>query len=366
MSVEANPPIADPIIDLTKYLMASLIKDAYFQYSKELQALVRQDMGVGVMVQVIPVPEEQQERTIAIMDDFIQNTKDQTITHIAYNFIFILPAPDPEYTLRLAELQHQMDEGGLLADVVTVDAETRTAQTVDGRQIADRKLRKAMTQALAKDQDAAGLQEEVLQRRRALRPDIQHVGPNPIVMILLTNILIFVADLFLKAQTGTAWFQVWGIQDNALIRDGEVWRLITSMFLHADFAHLAGNMLFLYYIGRILHRYYTHGQLWLLYFVAGLVGNLAGFIFTDYLSLGASGAIMGLGGVLVYRMFFGEHAKAFRYAGNFISVALMIVYNLVYGLVVPGIDNYGHFGGFFAGLAMAALLAWHDCRRTRI
>lgn len=72
-------------------------------------------------------------------------------------------------------------------------------------------------------------------------------------------------------------------------------------------------------------------------------------------SLGASGAIMGLGGVLIYRMFFGKSARAFRYAGSYFIIAFMVIYNLFYGLFAENVNNYAHFSGFLTGFFLAML-----------
>ena len=72
-------------------------------------------------------------------------------------------------------------------------------------------------------------------------------------------------------------------------------------------------------------------------------------------TLGASGAIMGLGGVLIYRMFFGKSARAFRYAGSYFILAFMVGYNLIYGLFAENINNFGHYGGFITGFLLAML-----------
>ena len=114
-------------------------------------------------------------------------------------------------------------------------------------------------------------------------------------------------------------------------------------------------MLFLFYLGSITVRYYNNAEFFAVYFISGLCGNILSLFLTDYRSLGASGAIMGLGGLVIYRMFFGKNAKLFRKSGNYLIFAVMIVFNLFYGVVVAeaNIDNYGHFGGFIGGFLVA-------------
>ena len=188
---------------------------------------------------------------------------------------------------------------------------------------------------------------------------------NPMTLLILINITIFIVGLIMEIRDGEDLFKTFGIQDNALIMQGEWWRLFTSMFLHADFAHIFGNMLFLFYLGSITVRYYSDIEFYAVYFLSGLCGNLLSLFFTDYRSLGASGAIMGLGGLVIYRMFFGKNAKLFRKSGNYLIFAFMIVFNLLYGVfaVEENIDNYGHFGGFLGGFLVALLIT--HIRRLR-
>lgn len=368
MSVEVNSGAQVPETEFAKYVTASLVKDAYFQFSEKATALVRRDFGATSVAYIM----EMRDITEDILQKILGQFVDQGAQHphkqaISYTFLFISSCWEEkqECARILVATQEEMDRAGVLADLVLVDCSACAYHTGDGRSISDRKLRKVLDAVLCTWKLPAESRKEaqqetmqaVRQRRRDMAPQIERKGPNPIWMLLIANVLIFIGGWILKWRTGTDWFIEWGIQDNNLILQGEVWRLLTSMFLHADLAHLGGNMLFLYLLGKTLRLYYSYGQLWLIYLGAGLVGNVAGFFFTNYLSLGASGAIMGLGGALVFRMFWGKHAVAFRHAGNFVSLATMILYNLLYGIFTPGIDNYGHFGGFIGGMLLAAIVA---------
>lgn len=375
MSVEVNPQEQFPETEFAKYLSASLVKDAYFRVVPELKALVRTDFAALSWVYNFTLTTASDEDAERSMAGFVEHAASNPNKHaLSYTFLFVSSDWQSRQALAaiLEEKQKAFDQSGALADIVMVDCTACTYQTFTGHKVEDKKVRKVLEQTLQRWADGTKSHEETLEetkqalehRHRMLRPKIERKGPNPVFMLIFTNILLFIGGLILESRTGTDWFVRWGIQDNALILDGEIWRLVTSMFLHADFAHLSGNMLFLYILGRALYPYYSNGALWSMYFVSGLIGNLAGLFFTNYLSLGASGAIMGLGGVLVFRMIWGREAKAFRHGGNFISLATMIVYNLVYGLLTPGIDNYGHFGGFIGGVLMALLVQWWRNRKN--
>lgn len=269
------------------------------------------------------------------------------------------------YLSALHPLVRECRQKGLVADFVLAEPELRTASPVGGRRITDRKLAAAlreMTAAGGKPDYGERLKEK---KRTAAAHRIQaervyEVRPvNPIAFLILINAVLYFFDLYFAVRYGYKPLQTMGIQDNALIRQGEVWRLFTPMFLHADFAHLAGNMLSLVYLGSIALQFYTVREFFAIYLFSGFVGNLLSFFLTDYLSLGASGAIMGLGGMLIYRMFFGKYAKSFRLAGNYAVFAVMVIFNLFYGVfaVNSNINNFGHFGGFAGGFLMAAVIA---------
>lgn len=109
----------------------------------------------------------------------------------------------------------------------------------------------------------------------------------------------------------------------------------------------------LYVIGRQVESYMGRFKYILIYFFSGIMGNLISMICSTNASIGASGAIFGLLGTLLY---FGYHYRV--YLGNvlFNQILPLIVYNLVLGFMVPGIDNFAHIGGLIGGFFMASSL----------
>lgn len=100
-----------------------------------------------------------------------------------------------------------------------------------------------------------------------------------------------------------------GAKYNPAILDGEWWRFFTPMFLHIGFLHLFMNGLSLYYLGTAVESIFGRLRFLIIYLFSGFFGTLASFIFSSHLSAGASGAIFGLFGALLY---FGiEHKHTF-------------------------------------------------------
>lgn len=148
----------------------------------------------------------------------------------------------------------------------------------------------------------------------------------------------------------------YGLKVNDFILTGQYWRLITPVLLHGSLLHVGFNMYALYALGPELERHLGHWQFFLLYLSTGFAGTVASFLLTDAPSLGASTAIFGLlaaQGVFIYRnqRVFGPRARLVL--RNLINIALI---NFFIGLS-PGIDNWGHFGGFVGGVLFTWLAA---------
>jgi len=173
-----------------------------------------------------------------------------------------------------------------------------------------------------------------------------------ITYILLTSTILIYFLQFLSKQ----FFQIdvlaiYGMKINELINEGQIWRLITSMFLHANTMHIGFNMYALYSFGRSLERFYGHSRFLFLYLLSGFAGNIVSYYFTDNPSLGASTAIFGLvaaEGVFIHinKKFFPNAQKALQ------QLIMIVIINFILGLS-PQIDNWGHLGGFVGGLAFA-------------
>ncbi|MBA2713549.1 MAG: rhomboid family intramembrane serine protease [Rubrobacteraceae bacterium] len=143
----------------------------------------------------------------------------------------------------------------------------------------------------------------------------------------------------------------------ASVASGEVWLLLSSMFLHAGFIHLALNMLSLYFLGSFVEVAFGRVRFLALYLTSGLAGGIAYLYFGDFHGsvVGASGAIFGLlGGVLGYSL----RRGTFSWQNPLIRQLLILTaLNLYFGFSVSNISNTAHIGGLVGGLAFGWLLA---------
>jgi rhomboid protease GluP len=143
----------------------------------------------------------------------------------------------------------------------------------------------------------------------------------------------------------------------ALVAEGQAWRLVSSVFLHSGFLHLALNMLSLYFLGSFVENAFGRGRFLALYLLSGLSGGIAYLFFGgfDVPAVGASGAIFGLlGGILGYSLRWGT----FSWQNPVIrQLLILLAINLWIGLSIPNVSNTAHMGGLSGGLVFGFLVA---------
>jgi rhomboid protease GluP len=151
----------------------------------------------------------------------------------------------------------------------------------------------------------------------------------------------------------------WGADYGPYITAGQWWRPLTAMFVHGGAPHLCMNMLVLMQIGPLVERLLGNRRFAVVYLISGLCASLASIVWNPYaVSAGASGAILGVFGVLI--------AYLARYHGSIPpevskplrkSAAIFVVLNVALGLLLKRVDVAGHVAGFLAGAGAALLVA---------
>ena len=146
---------------------------------------------------------------------------------------------------------------------------------------------------------------------------------------------------------------------NIGVANGEWYRLVTAMFVHENIAHIGLNMLSLWWIGVPVEARLGRLRYFLTYLVCGLGASAVSFAFMGRYdaSLGASGAIFGLLGVLA--------VMAYREKLDMRPIVIVIVLNLAFSFGVPGIDWHDHVGGLACGLLMGVAFSYAPRVRRR-
>ena len=172
--------------------------------------------------------------------------------------------------------------------------------------------------------------------------------------LIIINVVIFLLMYIMgNGSEDSLTLLMFGANYPALVRGGEYFRLITSAFLHIGFLHLIFNNYALYVIGSQLESFLGKFKFLVVYLVSALCGSLMSMLFTDGISAGASGAIFGLLGSILY---FGYNYRV--YLGSVLKSQIipLIILNLAIGFLTPGIDNAAHIGGLLGGLGITMAL----------
>ncbi|MEN8908299.1 MAG: rhomboid family intramembrane serine protease [Clostridiales bacterium] len=168
--------------------------------------------------------------------------------------------------------------------------------------------------------------------------------------LIIINVLVAIALFFYSKFSSISYNElltIFGAKDNALIMyNHEFWRFFTPVFLHANITHLALNCISLYIIGNLIERLYGRGRFLFIYISAGFVGSIASFCFSLNNGVGASGAIFGLLGAMLY-FYIQKTSLAFKMFG--FNIFIILFFNLAYGFSVNNIDNFAHIGGLIGG-----------------
>jgi rhomboid protease GluP len=184
---------------------------------------------------------------------------------------------------------------------------------------------------------------------------------KPTLILIALNVAVYIymslaGENFLS--TSTDMLLQYG-QVNVYVLQGEYWRLFTSIFVHADLAHIVGNMLFLLIFGLRSEEMFSLPEYLSIYFLGGLTGNLLSLLLLPLvtISVGASGAIFSLfGAAIIYAR------RSFRQS---IIGALIYAFFLLFLSSAPGVNNFAHIGGLVAGLIIGYVLATRRKPETR-
>ena len=304
----------------------------------------------------------------------------------ARNYVSILRAPmgDPQISaaalLGLGEARYRTDDDqGALANWTAITKLPETSSTYAAwRQVAAAQVRAGDLRSAfdsykeadrrAPDQDKA----EIASRLGWLSKELGDQGGanryfakarGDALTITMTKLIIAVtvvisltAYLTRGGPDGSVVYEALWL-DKALVAAGEYWRLWTVTLVHADVIHLAFNMYALWIVGPLVERWYGQIRFLVFYLACAATGSVGSFAFGgDGVSVGASGAVFGMFGVIAAASYI--HKPVDRYARAIaMQIGVLILINLAFGFASGGvIDNAAHIGGLLGGLWLGAVI----------
>ena len=173
--------------------------------------------------------------------------------------------------------------------------------------------------------------------------------------LIVINVIVFVLMYILgNGSEDNETLIKFGANYPVLIKSGDYYRIITSAFLHIGTVHLLCNMYSLYILGQNIEHFFGKIKYIIIYLLSAVFASLFVMVFNPTsISAGASGAIFGFLGALLY---FGYNYRG--YIGNSLisQIVPVIIINLGIGFVTPGISNAAHIGGLIGGVAVASMV----------
>ena len=336
------------------------------QQTEDFKVVQKRGMGADLVIDIINGDSVSAEKIAAVL----QSRQDifavqPPSTSISFLNIFVFDsAPDPLKLEAIISNQYNIQDKKYVACFTVNLSENQVTRHFEVPYATDG-LEKTINDIFNMDfsgynqMDIDSLME---QKTKEYAIDLKVKVPFLTYGFIVANIVVWALLYFLVQVKGANYNNLlfsFGAKDNYRILSGEYWRLISPIFLHADITHLALNCYSLYAVGVTVERIYGHAKFFFIYLLAGIIGNIASFMLSTNWAVGASGAIFGMLGAILY---FGlERPAAFkRHFGK--SIIITLVINIGYGLSNARIDNFAHFGGLIGGFLSAGIVKAHNIK----
>lgn len=270
------------------------------------------------------------------------------------------------FSLKMNMLNLLLDTG----DSVKV-IDTKNIETIKVDEISDFKKNKVVKEFFPKVSDAEltdqvdpieffklteDMNQKTIKNEKKLAKIFSQKKPVVTYALIVLNIMVYLF-MTLYDLDGTYFYAL--ANNYEFVQNGQIYRLLTSMFLHADIIHIGCNMYALYILGPQVERYYGKTKFLLIYLLSGILGSIFSCVFmsADTISMGASGAIFGLLGSITYFTYYYRATLQGLLRSQVLPVILL---NLAIGFMVPGIDISGHIGGLIGGILVSMAIGIGD------
>jgi rhomboid protease GluP len=188
--------------------------------------------------------------------------------------------------------------------------------------------------------------------------------------LISVNVLYFALSMVLNASTGrpggflspgqTSLMLLGATGTYPLDHFGRYWTLVSASYLHGGILHLVFNLMALKQIAPSVSGEYGASRMFIIYTLGGVIGYVVSYLAGVPFTIGASAAVCGLIGSLLY---YGKSRGGAYGSSVYREVSGWVVSLFIFGLIFPGINNWGHGGGILGGIVVAALLGYNERRR---
>ena len=198
-----------------------------------------------------------------------------------------------------------------------------------------------------------------------------NLGGDWLVKALITvNVLFFAISLALNTRSGAAGSFLSPGQGSLMLLGatgtypidhfGRFWTVISANYLHGGILHLIFNLMALKQIGPLTISEYGTSRMFTIFTLGGVTGYIISYLAGVPFTIGASAAVCSLIGALLY---YGKSRGGAYGSSVYHEVKGWVISLFVFGLIFPGINNWGHGGGILGGIIVAALIGYNERRR---
>lgn len=186
----------------------------------------------------------------------------------------------------------------------------------------------------------------------------------PIIYVLIAvNLAVYLPGYYISAVQGLRLGCFGGLQASQVIEMGEYWRILSSIFVHYDFSHLAFNMAALFIFGSYAHKVFGVLGTLIIYLLCGIFANLVALLLVyptgdySYCAIGASGAVLGLASAVAFFMWQvwqkSRNPVAYGFARQF---AVILAIQFIIDFFVPNVSQVHHLSGALGGVIIAYII----------
>jgi len=188
--------------------------------------------------------------------------------------------------------------------------------------------------------------------------------------LITANVLYFALSLVLSNSTdGSGGFFSPGKTSLMLLgatgtypidHFGRYWTLISANYLHGGILHIIFNLMALKQIAPTVSSEYGASRMFTIYTLGGVLGYVVSYLAGVPFTIGASAAVCSLVGALLY---YGKSRGGAYGSSVYREVSGWVISLFMFGLIFPGINNWGHGGGIIGGIIVGALIGYNERRR---
>lgn len=325
-------------------------------------SLIKYTQGTSILLEVIDADRcsnEQLEQMMARGMEVLENINGKNA--YIYKLFLFDGVPEQEKLLIIERGQMDIPSEKRFLKCITVNISGREVKKCFSSPGFDAHITRSVKQFFSKNLEiretsVQEIAELIAFRKKDYEIELKAKKPWLTYGLVAINVAVWLILTLISKRTGVSYdslLNVYGAKVNSLILNGQYWRFITPMFLHSNEIHLLVNCYSLFIIGSEVEKLFGHIKFSIIYFVAGFLGCVASFAFSINDSVGASGAIFGLLGAMLYFAVKRPSLLKSSFGANLIT---NMVINLAYGFVNKRVDNNAHIGGLIGGFLTTAVV----------